>query len=451
MRFSSRQCWLGQAIRSSVDEKPVSAAISGQSPVWSVGHLVVAIGRSLAQSFNPVRVRGEVSGFMRAASGHCYFTLKDGTGQVRCAMFKRAASLLAQLPKDGDTLEVLGKLDVYPARGDLQLIVESVRMDGQGALYERFLALKAKLEAQGLFDSARKRGLPDYPRHIGVVTSLGAAALRDVITTLERRAAHVAVTVFPASVQGQSAPAELLSAMAQASRYQDAQWGACDVLLLVRGGGSIEDLWAFNDEHLAHAVAAMPMPVISGVGHETDFSITDFVADLRAPTPTAAAEMAVPQTAALVAQVDTLADGLRSALMMQLDRRWQRLDRLGARLTKPVQALGVQRTHLQTLGFALQRGLGRGVDVHKRSHELAAQRLQQGVKHNLDKRVNWLNQTGAQLQGLNPQAALERGYAWVRRSDGQALASVQDVQAGDALTLFVRDGELDVQVQRAGS
>ncbi|UFS56765.1 exodeoxyribonuclease VII large subunit [Comamonadaceae bacterium M7527] len=434
----------------SVDEKPVSAAGSAQSPVWSVGHLVSAIGHSLAQSFNPVRVKGEVSGFMRAASGHCYFTLKDGTGQLRCAMFKRAASLLAQLPKDGDTLEVLGKLDLYPARGDLQLIVESVRMDGQGALYERFVALKAKLEAQGLFDLARKRDLPDCPRHVGVVTSLGAAALRDVVTTLERRSAHVAVTIFPASVQGQGAAAELVSALAKASNYIDPQFGACDLVLLVRGGGSIEDLWSFNDEQLAHAVAAMPMPVVSGVGHETDFSITDFVADLRAPTPTAAAEMAVPQTAALLAQVTQLAHELRSAVALQLDRRWQRLDRMGARLTKPVQTLGLQRERLQSLGFALQRGLGRGVDVHRRSQEMAAHRLQQAVKHHLDKKVNWFNQTGAQLQGLNPQAALERGYAWVRRSDGQALASAKDVQTGDALTLFVRDGELDVQVQRAG-
>lgn len=427
----------------------MSTASSAPSPVWSVGHLVAAIGRSLAQSFNPVRVKGEVSGFMRAASGHCYFTLKDSTGQVRCAMFKRAASLLAQLPKDGDTLEVLGKLDLYPARGDLQLIVESVRMDGQGALYERFVALKAKLEAQGLFDLARKRDLPNYPRHIGVVTSMGAAALRDVVTTLERRAAHVAVTIFPASVQGQGAAAELVSALAKASAYKDAQCGACDLVLLVRGGGSIEDLWAFNDEQLAHAVAAMPMPVVSGVGHETDFSITDFVADLRAPTPTAAAEMAVPQTAALVAQVQHLADELSSAVAMQLDRRWQRLDRIGARLTKPVQALGLQRSRLQNLGFALQRGLGRGVQVHQRRQDTAAQRLHQAVKHLIDNRVNWLNQTGAQLQGLNPQAALARGYAWVRLSDGQALASAKDVQTGDALTLLVHDGELDVQVQRA--
>lgn len=429
----------------------MSTAVSGQSPVWSVGHLVAAIGHSLAKAFNPVRVKGEVSGFMRAGSGHCYFTLKDGAGQVRCAMFKRAASLLAQLPKDGDTVEVLGKLDVYPARGDLQLIVESVRMDGQGALYERFLALKAKLEAQGLFDAARKNDLPSYPRHIGVVTSLSAAALRDVITTFERRAVHVAVTIFPASVQGPNAPAELVAALAKASGYRDAQRGACDLVLLVRGGGSIEDLWAFNDEQLAHALAAMPMPVVSGVGHETDFSMTDFVADLRAPTPTAAAEMAVPQTAALVAQVDNLADGLSSALALQLDRRWQRLDRMGARLTKPVQALGLQRTRLQTLGFALQRSLGRDLEARKRSYERSTHRLQQGVRHHLDTKASWLNQTGAQLQGLNPQAALERGYAWVRRSDGQALASAKDVQVGDALTLFVRDGKLDVQVQRASS
>ena len=432
-----------------MDEKPLNSLDVATPKVWLVGHLVTAVARSLSQSFNPVSVKGEISGFMRAASGHCYFTLKDASGQVRCAMFKRAASLLAQLPKDGDTVEVLGKLDVYPARGDLQLIVESVRMGGQGALYERFLALKSKLEAQGLFAGQRKKDLPDYPTHIGVVTSLGAAALRDVVTTLERRAPHVRVTIFPASVQGQAAPLTLIDALSVASGYHDTQFGLCDVLLLVRGGGSIEDLWAFNDERLALALADLPMPVVSGVGHETDFSISDFVADLRAPTPTAAAELVTQQTVDLLAQLNTLADELSTAVGLQVNRRWQRLDRLGARLSKPVQALGLQRQRLQQQRFALQRGLGMAMEVGKRRHESLARRLKQAAALDLSRRVSWVAQTAAQLQGLNPQAALERGYAWVRLDNGQALASVHDAQAGAALTLFVRDGELDVQVQRS--
>jgi exodeoxyribonuclease VII large subunit len=424
----------------------MSDASQLESNVWAVGHLVSAVARSLAQTFNPVRVRGEVSGFMQAGSGHCYFTLKDGAGQVRCAMFKRAASLLARLPKNGDMVEAMGKLDVYPARGDLQLIVEAVRMDGQGALFERFLALKAKLEAMGMFEAERKRALPDYPKHIGVVTSLGAAALRDVVTTLERRSPHVAVTIFPASVQGQAAPAELVTALDTAARYVDVQRGPCDVVLLVRGGGSIEDLWAFNDEQLAHAIAAMPIPLVSGVGHETDFCISDFVADLRAPTPTAAAEMVASEREELLAQVQGLGQALNDAALMHVDRRWQRLDRLGARLTKPVQAIAMQRRALHNQSFALQRAVQRACTLHQRGFEQQARGLELAFHGVLTQRSTWLQHTDLRLQGLNPSAALARGYAWVRQANGQALGSVADVRAGDELTLFVRDGQVQVQV-----
>jgi exodeoxyribonuclease VII large subunit len=427
-------------------DTPTSAGAPSPS-VWAVGQLVTAIARSLAQRFNPVRVRGEVSGFMRASSGHCYFTLKDGAGQVRCAMFKRAASMLVQLPKDGDTVEVMGKLDVYPARGDLQLIVESMRTGGQGALFERFLALKAKLEEQGLFDVQRKRALPEYPSHIGVVTSLGAAALRDVVTTLERRAPHVVVSIFPASVQGNLAPGELVAAMGNAAVYQDPQRGPCDLVLLVRGGGSLEDLWAFNDEQLARSIAAMPMPVVSGVGHETDFCISDFVADLRAPTPTAAAEMATQAQADLMARLTDVQDDLRTATSLQLDRRWQRLDRLGARLTKPVQAIAGQRERLHKHMFALQRALSKAHDLQLRRFEVLEQGLQDAAHQFVQRKSTALQHWTLRLQGLNPAATLDRGFAWVRHSNGQALGSVRDVLPGQALTLFVRDGQLDVAVK----
>ncbi|MDB5946721.1 MAG: xseA, partial [Ramlibacter sp.] len=235
-----------------------------------------AVADALEARFNPVAVRGEVSGFSRAASGHCYFSLKDGDGQIRCAMFRRAAGLLDFAPKDGDSVEVLGRLDVYGPRGDLQLIVESLSRAGQGALFEQFLRLKARLEGEGLFDPTRKRPLPGSPRGIGLVTSTGAAALHDVVTCLTRRVPHIPVVLAPAAVQGAQAASDLVRALT--GLYALAEAGTIDVILLVRGGGSIEDLWAFNDEQLARTIARSPVPVVSGVGHETDFTIADFVA-----------------------------------------------------------------------------------------------------------------------------------------------------------------------------
>ncbi|HVE52499.1 MAG TPA: exodeoxyribonuclease VII large subunit, partial [Ramlibacter sp.] len=258
--------------------------------VWAVGALCRAVADALEARFNPVAVRGEISGFSRAASGHCYFQLKDAQGQVRCAMFRRSAGLLDFSPRDGELVEVSGRLGVYEQRGDLQLVVESMRRAGQGALFEQFLRLKARLEEEGLFDTARKRALPLLPQGIGIATSLGAAALHDVVTCLRRRAPHVPVVLAPAAVQGGQAPGELVAALD--SLYRLADRGAIDVILLVRGGGSIEDLWAFNDEQLARTIVRSPVPLVSGVGHETDFTIADFCADLRAPTPLAAAELA---------------------------------------------------------------------------------------------------------------------------------------------------------------
>ena len=266
-----------------------------QRVVWGVSSLCRAVADTLDARFNPVTVKGEISGFSRASSGHCYFSLKDEGGQIRCAMFRRAAGLLDFSPRDGELVEVQGRLGVYEARGDLQLVVESMQRAGQGALFEQFLRLKTKLEAEGLFDASRKRALPTQPRAIGVVTSAGAAAWHDVMTALQRRVPHIPVRMAPAQVQGQAAAATLVQALQNLYAWTAEDHPtepAVDVILLVRGGGSMEDLWAFNDEQLARVMAMSPVPVISGVGHETDFTIADFVADVRAPTPTAAAEMA---------------------------------------------------------------------------------------------------------------------------------------------------------------
>ncbi|HMT17732.1 MAG TPA: exodeoxyribonuclease VII large subunit, partial [Ottowia sp.] len=355
--------------------------------VWPVGALARAVGELLQSRFNPVAVRGEVSGFTRASSGHCYFALKDEAGQLRCAMFRRAAGLLDFVPREGDAVEVRGRLTVYEPRGDLQLVVEAMQRAGQGALFEQFLRLKARLQAEGLFDPARKRPLPALPRGIGLVTSPGAAALHDVLSALARRVPHIPVLLAPAAVQGAGAPDELRAALqklyllAQDGRVLEADPinpsapPPVDLILLVRGGGSIEDLWAFNDEQLARTIAASPVPVVSGVGHETDFTIADFVADLRAPTPTAAAELVSAPRAQWLAELDAQAARLGRALRHRLDAEAQRLDWLTAHLARPSQAVAAERPRLAQLGQRLTHAqalrLGR---ERARLHALAARR-----------------------------------------------------------------------------
>lgn len=296
--------------------------------VWEVAALVHAVADTLAARFASVAVRGEVSGYTRAASGHCYFTLKDaeGTAALRCAMFRRAASLLDFAPEEGHLVELRGRLAVYEPRGELQFVVESMQRAGAGVLYERFLRLKAQLEAEGLFDATRKRTIVRHPACIGVVTSLAAAALHDVLTALQRRAPQVRVIVYPSPVQGAEAPAALAAAIETAGRH-----GRADTLIVTRGGGSLEDLWAFNEALVVRAVAASRIPVIAGIGHETDVSLVDFAADLRAPTPTAAAELAAMPREEALAVLHDLARRARRGVALRLDGQAQRLDRTADR------------------------------------------------------------------------------------------------------------------------
>ena len=301
--------------------------------IWDVGALCRAVGDALAARFNPVSVRGELSGFSRAASGHCYFNLKDANGQIRCAMFKRAAQGLGFTPRDGELVEVVGKLGVYEQRGDLQLIVEDMRRAGQGELFEQFLRLKAQLESEGLFAPERKRRLPLMPRGIGIVTSLGAAALHDVVTALRRRVPQLPVVLVPALVQGAQAAPSMVDALQRLYQLaldqiafdnglrEQAPAQAIDAILLVRGGGSLEDLWAFNDEQLARTIVQSPVPLVSGVGHETDFTIADFCADLRAPTPTAAAELVCQPRDVWLGALELLQERLNDAVERHIDRQ----------------------------------------------------------------------------------------------------------------------------------
>lgn len=449
-------------------------------PAWAVGALVRAVADALQARFNPVAVRGEVSGFARAASGHCYFTLKDSSGQLRCAMFRRAAGLLAFAPREGDQVEVRGRLSVYEARGDLQLVVESMVRAGQGQLFEQFLRIKATLEAEGLFDAARKRALPAMPRGIGVVTSLGAAALHDVLTALARRVPHIPVLLAPAPVQGEGAPQALRDALSKL--YLLAQTGQApkadlihesatppiDVILLVRGGGSIEDLWAFNDEQLARTIAASPVPLICGVGHETDFTIADFVADLRAPTPTAAAELACPPRAQWLGELQEQEQRLQRALQRRLDAEAQRADRLAARLGRPSGAVAAEqlrlarqaqrlqhagagrlqheRARLQGLAERLPRGVAPPLTTARLRLEHLVLRLRPAVQRPLDAARERLERAELRLALLDPRLVLQRGYAWLQDETGRPIAHALDAQPGQGVRAILVDGQLDLTV-----
>lgn len=413
---------------------------------WPVGTLVRAVADTLAARFNPVRVVGEISSFTRAGSGHCYFSLKDDQAQLRCAMFRRAAETLVRLPADGERVEVTGRLDLYGPRGDLQLIVEKLVPAGQGALLERFLRLKAKLEAEGLFDDDRKRPLPPVPVSIGVVTSLGAAALRDVSTTLQRRVPHIPVTVFPSAVQGAGAPAELCAALEAAYRSH-VQSGHPQVLLLVRGGGSLEDLWAFNDEQLVRTLARAPMPVVCGVGHQTDFTLADFVADLRAPTPTAAAELCATDRGTLLNVLAAFEQQLARCVEGSLDQRSQRLDHLAVRLRQPSELLAQQRVRLETLGQALRHAVHLKVEQKVQYIKAVEPVLAQITERQWRDQHHRLDRLGVALAAMDPALVLQRGYAWLSAADGRAVTRTQQTVSGQALVAHLADGEVDLRVQ----
>ena len=409
--------------------------------VWPVGSLLKAIADSLEARFNPVAVQGEILSFSRAASGHCYFSLKDDDGQIRCAMFRRVSSLLDFTPRDGQRVELRGRLGVYEARGELQLVVESMRQAGQGTLFEEFLKLKARLEAQGLFDSSRKRAVPLMPKAIGIVTSLGAAALHDVVTALQRRVPHIPVVIYPASVQGAQAAGELRNALLKAYQRNEV-----DVLLLVRGGGAMEDLWAFNDENLARTVVASPVPVISGVGHETDFTIADFCADLRAPTPTAAAELCAQPQAVWQNLLDAMTLRLQNAVDRQVQTRSQRLDIAASRFGRPSHFITRQQSrlalHRQNLLFA-QRA---STSLARGRLDLLETGLKKAIQRSTKLPNDRLNNARVRLELLNPALVLKRGYAWLATLEGQAVTSVTQTQKGQALRATLMDGEVDLTV-----
>jgi len=409
--------------------------------VWPVGSLLRAIADSLEARFNPVAVQGEITGFSRAASGHCYFSLKDEQGQIRCAMFRRAVSLLDFSPSDGQLVELRGRLGVYEPRGELQLVVESMRQAGQGNLFEQFLKLKAKLEAEGLFETGRKRALPLLPRAIGVVTSLGAAALHDVVTALQRRVPHIPVVLYPASVQGAQAPGELRDALRKAYQRHEV-----DVLLLVRGGGAMEDLWAFNDEQLARTIVDSPMPVVSGVGHETDFTIADFCADVRAPTPTAAAELCAQPQSVWLGVLDLALSRLQNGVDRQLQAYNQRLDWAASRVSRPSHLVTRQQARLASYAQSLRHAMLSIVKHEKTRLQGLQAEVPRKVADCVQRSQHQIERAQLRLELLDPKLVLKRGYAWVTDDEGQALTRAQDLALGQKLRLHLSQGQAGVTV-----
>jgi exodeoxyribonuclease VII large subunit len=439
--------------------------VSDADAVLTVSELNRRVGRLLEGQFPRVWVKGEISNFTRAASGHWYFTVKDERAAVRAVMFRGRASSVGFVPKAGERFEFRGVVTLYEPRGDYQLQVDMLRRAGLGDLHEAFLLLKNKLEAEGLFDTQRKRPIPVMPATIGVVTSLAAAALRDVLSVLARRAPHVPVIIYPAPVQGADAPARLVQALDAAVRRSEV-----DVLLLVRGGGSLEDLWSFNDEALARALAACPIPVISGVGHETDFTIADFVADLRAPTPTAAAELSCQSREASLALVRDAFDALTRHQRRRLETAALRLDRATAGLVSPSQRVARQREALDAVAARLDRAMALLVERSRARLDYARARSARAVpdtrlarrdlERNLDRlataggglvrrRRDSLSASLQTLQALDPRRVLGRGYALVRNRGGHLVKNALDLNIDERLDIEFGQGRAEVAVVSA--
>jgi exodeoxyribonuclease VII large subunit len=386
--------------------------------VLSVGDLNRAIASSLEAQFHTVLVSGEISNFKAYDSGHWYFSLKDDEGQIRCVMFRGRNSQVGFMPKSGDLVEVSASLGMYVPRGDVQLTIQGLRKAGMGGLYEAFLKLKAKLTKEGLFDPERKREIPSHPRAIGIITSPQAAALKDVLSTLQRRSPHIPIVIYPTLVQGPDAPTGIISAIQNAN-----QEAAVDVILLVRGGGSIEDLWAFNDEQLAYAIADSVIPIVSGVGHETDVTIADFVADLRAPTPTGAAELSAPRKDQLLQELAAIEQALYQRLMQRVEREAQTLDQLALRLSHALPNPDRMREQITSWQTRLQQAWSVQIDNFKRNQ----------------------NHYQLQLEMLNPQRTLERGYAVILNPEMQAIRKPKELNTENVFEVRLAGGSSQVR------
>jgi len=402
-------------------------AVSDSAPqqkILTVSELNRLAREILEMSFPLFWVSGEVSNFTRAASGHWYFSLKDAGAQVRCVMFKGRNSYVDFVPREGDKIEARATVTLYEARGDFQLTVEFIQKAGLGTLFEAFERLKQTLSAEGLFDNARKRPIPAFPKAIGIVTSADAAALRDVLTTLKRRNPGVPVIIYPTPVQGKGAAERIAEAINTANQRQEV-----DTLIVCRGGGSLEDLWSFNEEIVARAVYQSQIPVISGVGHETDFTICDFVADLRAATPTAAAELACTDINALQNNLRQIAKSMVQRMDRLIHTHAQRLDYLAKRLVSPMQKIQAAQAHLRQLSLRLAAGGERQLRFHQ--HRLQS----------LSDRLNL----------LDPSQVLSRGYAIVKDAQNAVVSDVHQLSHQQLIHITFANGDIQAKIHQENS
>ncbi|MBC7944077.1 MAG: exodeoxyribonuclease VII large subunit [Burkholderiales bacterium] len=431
-------------------------------PVITVSELNRTARHALEQALPLMWIVGEISNCMRAASGHCYFALKDESAQVRCVMFRQKMQWLNFEPQNGMQVEVRAVPTLFEARGEFQLNIEIIRRSGLGALFEKFDQLKRKLAAEGVFDAARKKPLPVFPKAIGIVTSRAAAALHDVLSALARRAPMLSVILYPTLVQGEAAPAQIAAAIKAADRRSE-----CDVLIVCRGGGSFEDLWAFNDETVARAIVDCRIPVVSGVGHETDFTIADYVADVRAPSPTAAAELSSPHRGELLARLSKLHGCLAREMARAMSAKAQQLDYCARRLTHPARyaqnqlaqirhlysrlgaanarAVESRRWRLQELSLRLGAGTPNVVDHKRRLAELA-RGLQRGIGQCLQRAANAIAHAQVQIAHLNPQAVLERGFSITQDSRGAIIRDSAEIAPHEKLRITFATGWAQTEV-----
>lgn len=446
-------------------QAPPESPLSAQ--VISVSELNRRVRVAIEHNLPLAWVAGEISNLRRYDSGHWYFTLKDAAAQVDCVMFRHKAQFMDWQPDNGMQVEVRAAATVYEARGKYQLNIDVMRRAGLGALYEAFEKLKAKLDKEGLFAEARKREIPAFPRAIGVVTSPQAAALRDVLTTLKRRMPSIPVMIYPTPVQGDGAAAKIMQAIATASAR--AGRDECDVLIVCRGGGSIEDLWSYNEEMVARAIHACAIPVVTGIGHETDFTIADFVADARAPTPTAAAELASPDRAELREQVAQLRGALTRNTRRTLEDRMQKLDYLARRLTHPGDRIREQTRHLAHLASRLQgafthaadrrvwsldaaarrlRGASPDMRTYEREVQQAARGLREAMRRNFELARSRLARAEAHVNALNPRLVLERGYSIAETADGAIVRDSGTLAVGELLKVSFARGQVETEIKR---
>lgn len=439
-------------------------SMSRKTNVYQVSQLTDEMRRLMEVSYPEIWIEGELSSLSTPASGHLYFSLKDERSQLRCAMFKGRASINRYRPKAGDLVRVRAKISVYSARGDLQCIVQHIEEAGEGLLQRRFEELKASLNQQGLFDQSHKRSLPSFPKHIGIVTSPTGAAVRDIVSTLKRRCPGIPITIYPAVVQGDGGAKSIINAIRNAVAHQ-----TCDVLLLSRGGGSLEDLWCFNHEDVAREIFACPIAIVSGVGHEVDVTIADLVADLRAPTPTAAAELVSPNTEQLVNQLESMKFRLPRSFERFIQRRAQQVDFTGRQLAHPRQQLKRNSDKLEQLSSRLRVNINslvstpviattnlskrlsfqnpRKVVAYKKSSmQMLSQRLQRATTSKLNLVQSSTHNLAGQLHLVSPLATLDRGFSIARDTNKLILRNARQVSVNDKISIQLSDGQLDCDV-----